>query len=294
MENGVNLSVTIEDRTKIVEVNENGANRTIRISDGPNGIDMAITTAGALREVHARTPEMLKKQDAEAFDLYQKWMGRGGPSGVIRWRGGRRQMQLPAPIPAPAQIRPVAPQQNNPFNNQPNVVPGPEQQQREMLRMLEEMRRAEGGVVNPVDPGQQAADFLQRIERDQREARRQAEGLQQQVAEIERRAMDAGAGGGVGGGGGGGVPAPGIPPRNARLGVRILEGPDSDTVTVTEVLPGERAEQLGLKPMDTIRSLNGRKITDGDSLRQTMTESKGPVVVEVVRDGETLKLAEKQ
>jgi S1-C subfamily serine protease len=143
--------------------------------------------------------------------------------------------------------------------------------------------------VNPVDPAQQAADFLQRIERDQQEARRQAEALQQHVAEAERRAMDAGGAGG----GAGGPAAPAIAPRNTRLGVRILEGPEPDAVTVTEVLPGERAAKLGLKPMDTIRSLNGRKVTDGDSLRQSITESKGPVVVEIVRDGQTLKLTEK-
>jgi hypothetical protein len=289
MEGNVNLRVTLDNGTKTVEVNEN-RERTIRISDGPNGIDMAITNGDNVREVHARTPEMLKKQDAEAFNLYEKWMGRGGPGGVIHWRGGggRGQIVLPPAIPAPARVRPVAPQQINPFNNQPNVAPGADQQQqREMLRMLEDLRRAQGGAaVNPVDPAQQAADFLQRIERDQREARRQAEVLQQQVAEIERRAMDAAARNGN-------APAPAIVPGSGRLGVRILEGPEPDTVTVTEVLPGERAEKLGLKPMDTIRSLNGQKVTDGDSLRQAITSAKGAVIVEVVRDGQTLKLAEK-
>jgi hypothetical protein len=249
---GVNLRVDLIDGAKIVEVNENANGRTIRISDGPDGIDMSIVPAGggAEREVHARTPEMLKKQDEEAFALYQKWMGRGGPGGVIHWRGGRGQMVLPPPIPA--RINPIDP--NDPA------------------------QRAQ----------QQAADFLQRMRREQIDAIRQAQQLQRDVAEMERRAAEAGgAGAGVNG-------VPGIAPRKPRLGVRILEWPERDAVTVADVLPGERAEKLGLKRMDTIRSINGQKVTDGDSLRQTIAEAKGPMVVEVVRDGETVKLAEKQ
>jgi hypothetical protein len=292
MENNVNLRVTLENGTKTVEVRENGDGRIVRISDGPDGINMSITTGDAVREVKARTPELLKKQDEEAFNLYQKWMGRGGPGGVIHWRG-RGQMPLPPAIPVvPQRVGPIAPPQIDRFHRDPNAVPpdAEQQQQREMLRMLDELRRAQGGaVVNPADNAQQdVADFLQRLqrlERDRREARRQAEDLQQHVAEVERRAIDAG---------GPGAAAPAIPPRNARLGVRILEGPDAGMVTVTEVLPGERAEKLGLKPMDTIRSINGGKVTDGDSLRQRLTSAQGAVVVEIVRDGETMKLTEKK
>jgi hypothetical protein len=239
----------LENGGKLVEVRENG-NRTL-ISDGPDGIEMSIATGDAVREVQARTPEQLKKHDEEAFNLYQKWMGRGGPGGVIQWGGRRGRIPLPPAIPAPGRIRPVAPPpppppQINPFNNQPNVAPGgPEQQQREMLRLLEELRRAQGGA------------------------------------------------GAAGGGDARAQPVPAVAPRSGRLGVRILEGPEAEMVTVTEVLPGERAEKLGLKPMDTIRSLNGHKVTDADSLRQTLVEAKGPFVVEIVRDGQTLKLAEK-
>jgi S1-C subfamily serine protease len=159
-----------------------------------------------------------------------------------------------------------------------------------MLQLLDELRRLPGaaapGAVNPpaADAARQAVDFLERLERDQREMRRQAEAFQQRVAEAERRAAEIGAG----------AAGPALPPRSARLGVRVMEGPDADMVTITDVLPGERAEKLGLRAFDTIRSINGQKVTDADSLRQTLSEAKGPVVVEILRNGESVKLAEKQ
>lgn len=295
MEGGLDLRVDLDDRTKTVEVRDRENDRTIRISDGPNGIDITISGANAEREVHARTPEMLKKQDEEAFALYQKWMGRGGPGGVIRWRGGRGgQVILPPPVRWPQGQLPPQPQQINPFIK-PDAA-ADQQQQGEMLRMLEELQRnrvggaAAADPANPAKPGDAAlrpAEIIERIERAQREARQNGEALQQQIAELERRAAAAG--------GAAAPPAgPAIPARNARIGVRVLEGPEPDSITVTEVLPGERAEKLGIKPMDTIRAINGRRVTDGDSLREAIGSAKGPVVVEIVRDGETVKLTEKQ
>jgi serine protease Do len=62
-------------------------------------------------------------------------------------------------------------------------------------------------------------------------------------------------------------------------------------VTITEVTPGNPAEQAGLKVQDTITAVNGKPITNGDDLVSTIAAMKPGTKAEVdyLRDGKPAK-----
>jgi hypothetical protein len=83
-----------------------------------------------------------------------------------------------------------------------------------------------------------------------------------------------------------------------RLGVQI-SAPDEtlraqlgDGVVVDEVLTGSRAEKIGLRKYDLIRSIDGKPITDRATLRKALTEASGPVKLDLTRGGVKLTLTE--
>src|SRR5207302_70323 len=70
------------------------------------------------------------------------------------------------------------------------------------------------------------------------------------------------------------------PPANARLGVRALPGPDdSGPVTIEHIMPGSRAEKIGLQVNDVIQTVNGQEVHGVKDLRRLVTEHPKGLVI---------------
>jgi S1-C subfamily serine protease len=52
---------------------------------------------------------------------------------------------------------------------------------------------------------------------------------------------------------------------------------------VHRVVPDSRAQRIGLKEGDVIRTVNARTVADAGALRRAVSEAQGPLVIEVVR-----------
>lgn len=284
---GVEVHMSAENGKRRVEVREPG--RTIRIDEGPDGIQMAVTGQvdgeEVTRDFQARTPEQLRQQNAEAFELYDRFAGRGG---AVRARGG---MVMPGGVVIPGgggmivrrgmprmgrveRIGPVPGRPNDPFEGadefgelhellqrQVRDARMPAGQRREMAGLLERLREIEGG--EPLADGEQADP-------------NDADALRRRLEKLE-------------------LPGAGhalsAPPRS-HLGITVDEDSD-EGVTVLHVMPDSRAERLGLEPLDVITRMNGTDVTDARDLRRAMTGAEAALVIEGTRDGEPLKLEEK-
>lgn len=173
-----NIRFSNENGNRRVEVNEPG--RTIRIDQGPNGIQMAVTGMEdgkrVTREYKARTPEELQKENPDAFELFQRWTGQAAGRGFNPAQRGaqllQRQPQRDAqmlPLVPPVQVVPDGDdfrelrnllQRRQDFGDQGALL----QQQREEIRKL-----------------------LDRMSDAHREIRQQQNNLEQRLKESERR-----------------------------------------------------------------------------------------------------------
>jgi C-terminal processing protease CtpA/Prc len=145
----------------------------------------------------------------------------------------------------------------------------PEAKRREVVGILERMRAARAGH----DP--LAADPA-RAHRQMDAFNRDADALRGRMKDLQ-------------------LPDPGdaLPPGpDARLGIEVVEDAE-EGVTVLHVIPGARAARLGVEPLDVITRVNGMAVTDARDVRRAVTDAKPPLVIEVTRDGEPVKLEEK-
>lgn len=279
---GVRVHMAVNNDKRRVEVNEPG--RTIRIDEGPDGIQMAVTGQLDGREVTrhfaARTPDELRKQNPEAFSLYDRFAGRaaGGllpqgrlivpPPGV--GGAGRALVRIvPGPDDGPVEFDDELGALDELIEQQMRDAQIPEARRREVQGVLQRLRDARARR----DP--LAADPA-RVHEQMDAFNREADALRDRMRDLE-------------------LPDPGDalpPPPDARLGIEVLEDPD-EGVTVLHVIPGARAARLGLEPLDVITRVNGQPVGDARELRRAVTEAKPPLVLEGTRDGEPLKLEEK-
>ena len=307
---------SLRNGSRVVEVID-GGNRRVTIAEGPAGIDMHVTGIdngeGVNVSVRARDADDLRRQDPDAYSIYERVMG-ARPNLQLR---GRRLLVPPVPmppVPVPPQMRrpgmfpepmpmpqpvpvppgralppavrllPLAPEGGllrRPADDLLNLEGRIRQQMRgagvadaeqqavlEALRMLREIQ-AKGQVGPPQDPEAQIKKY-----------NALSDALRKKLEDLK-------------------LPGPGDalpPPARARLGVSVATpepGAAPGGVLVTGVSPGARGERLGLRPGDVIRRVSGQAVDDPGMLRRVLTDTKDPVVLDVVRDGEPLVLTEK-
>lgn len=289
----VRVHVAFRDGVRRVVVTEQG--RTVRIEEGANGIQMSVSGRDGngdaiTRDFQARTPDELRRQNPEAFELYDRWAGRGvgmvpGIGRADRNNGGPPWLDGRFGAGAgPEEWRPLLPDARAPadelaelrerLERQMKDADTPEAQQQEVLGLLERLRAMRGGVGGGGGGGAPFAD-ADGMHRRMDAMNRQADALRERMKDLK-------------------LPDPGDtlpPPPAARLGITILEDPDQG-VTVLHIMPESRARKMGLEPLDVIKRINGKDVTDAKALRRAVTEAKSPMVIEGLRDGEPLKLEE--
>lgn len=183
----LNLRMQIENGVRKVQVIEQNG-RIVRIESGPNGINMAVTGVDedgdrVTRQYQARTPDELRQQNPEAFELFQRWGQRGA------FQPGRRG---PVALPRPrVQLLPpeLEPGAGDPMLEMEQLLQrgmdpaGADAAARhlaEITGMLEQLRRRRAAGVDPFDDG-----IGQRLWRERQAAQRQAQELERQ-----KRALD--------------------------------------------------------------------------------------------------------
>ena len=90
-----------------------------------------------------------------------------------------------------------------------------------------------------------------------------------------------------------------LPPTWRRLNAGVVawspEGKDETAcVRVMQVFPSSRGEKIGLAPDDVIRKVNQKDVHSVLDLRRAVVREKGLLVIEVLRDGQTVELREKE
>ena len=294
------LHVVVNGGAKTIEAVDRG--RRVRITEGPDGIDLSVTgTDAAGRPVteryQAKTLDELREKNPDAAKLYETWASIGGELGMNGRLGGGRviirdgrvapgrlldaeQLELEIPV----QRLPIRPMPIDPFG--PLILPGGAGDDLQALRgrLLDDMRQArtdlaqQRRVLEQVErlmrtqlAGIGPDDFAERME----QYNRLSDELRQTLQDLK-------------------LPDPGEalpPPAKSRLGISLEQRLDG-SIAVGNLLPGTRADKLGLKPGDVIQKVNGQAVASAKELRKVVTEAKEKLTVEVLRDGQVVKLQE--
>jgi hypothetical protein len=250
---------------KEIQVQEDG--KKVHITENAEGIKVVVTEKDpngkeATREFKAKTAEDLKKNHPEAYELYIKHSG-----GV--------QLNI-----APGVLRPVPAQPLRPgLRNNPQL----EEQKKRMEQLLKQLG----------PQGEKAAAQLKELEELQKKLfdnNGNVNDLEKLLDELFKAA-------------GGGVAVPGVPAEDGRPRLGVEVQPVDDTlrnqlgidhgVVVRRVLPGSRAEKLGLREHDILQKAGGRKIEGIEDLRRAVEENK-KLALEGVRGGKPQKWEEKE
>ena len=264
-------------------VQDGSGRRKVTIVEGPAGIDLTVTGMEnglpVVVRFTARSAEELRDQDPDAYRVYRRWAGNAGAP----FMRGRRLI-----IPPRVQFRPMPPpipEQRPPADDLPDLearvlkqlqearVP-PEKRQPvwDLLRQLQELQ-AEGPAVAAEDWNRQTERYNVL-----------SDTLRDKLRDLK-------------------LPDPGDalpPPAKSRLGISVgpadpnVVGPGADAgLTVHRVVPDSRAQRIGLKEGDVIRTVNARTVADAGALRRAVSEAQGPLVIEVVRRGRPETVREK-
>jgi S1-C subfamily serine protease len=84
------------------------------------------------------------------------------------------------------------------------------------------------------------------------------------------------------------------PPANTRLGVSVGGGGQLGPMVIREVAEKSRAERIGLQAGDVLRKVDGKEVASVAELRKVVAAKASGLVVEVTRDGDDVKLTEKE
>lgn len=283
------MHVSIVNGNRVVEIQEPG--RTIRIEQGEAGISMKVT--GRLggqqvtRTFNARTPEQLRRDNPQAFNLFQKFAGNGniiqfGFQGNINLRlnalnaANRMAAANGGLVFVPVAVHQPAPPNGDNLERlqdklleQMRVRNLADPQQEEVKGLLKQLREG----LQPTNNAANNADKDAQL----REYDRNCDALRKKLADLN-------------------LPDPGEalpPPASARLGVTVgEESALGQGLVITHVLAGSRAEKLGLKDLDVIQKVNGKPVHSTPDLRKLVTDNPKGLIVEGLRDGQPLKLQE--
>jgi hypothetical protein len=81
------------------------------------------------------------------------------------------------------------------------------------------------------------------------------------------------------------------PPAKTRLGVSLLS--EDGRMLVQQVGDESRGQRMGLKPGDVIRKVDGNEVANVGDLRKAVAAKEKGLVIEILRDGDEVKLTEK-
>jgi hypothetical protein len=276
---GVQLRMQIlgDNGAKELRVTEN--DRSVRIREDADGIKVEVTepdAAGkpATKEYKAKDAAELKKNHPEAAEIYEKYAGRMN----VRILNGAGLPGVP---------------------NRPRAFGQPNPRLEEYRRRVEEMLRnlgPQGGVML------RELQELERLQQKMLEENGDLRKLMDEVRRAQERLLR-----GLNENGnpvppGAPAPPPGAPAEQAprpRLGVEMAE-PDETLrsqlgldggVIVRRVLPGSRADKLGLREHDILLKLNDRPITGAEQFRGMLEEEKR-FRIEGLRGGKPFKAEE--
>jgi hypothetical protein len=283
--------------SRTIEVEQPGRRLTIR--EGPGGIELNVRGNDDGHDVNvtvrARDLDELRRQDPDAYELYERVAGarsnlnlRGRRLVVPAVPGPQRPLPVPVPVQPPragARLLPLAPPEGiarPPADDlmqlearlrrqmqAAGVAPAEQEAVLQALQMLREIQDR-GRLATPED-----------LEAQVKKYNALSDALRQKLEELK-------------------LPGPGDalpPPARARRGVSVAPpgapGAADEGVLVRMVMPQSRGEKVGLLGGDVIRKVNGKPVTDAAALRRELTELKEPLVLDVKRGGEDLVLREK-
>jgi hypothetical protein len=254
------IRLSVQDGNRVFDVTDSG--RDVRIVQEPGGgITMSVTGLvdgkRVTEEYSAADAEELKRENPEAFALYEQWTG--GAMG-LRF-GGRMQFRGGIQIaPFPVQPMPVLPDEMEllraRLDKQMRENKVKEAERTEVNAAVEKLAevRATGGMEKYTEQCDELRKTLEQYKLDPGEL----------------------------------LP----PPAKARLGVSVSA--EEGRLFVQKVGEKSRAERVGLKAGDQIRKVDGKEIGTVAELRKLVTENQKKLTVDVTRDGEDVKLEEKE
>jgi hypothetical protein len=252
------VSVGVVDGKRVLEVNEGG--REIKLTvDDDGGLVMSVTgwTDGqrVTEEYAAKDAEQLKAENPEAHALFERWSGVGGRGVFMRNVNPRLGLIQMGP---------------------PVVLDELDQLRARLERQMRDgnMKEADRAAVNK-GLDQLVAARTDRLPNTGME--RYTEQCDAFRKVLEQHKLDAG------------ELLP--PPANARLGVSI--GGEAGRLFVKEIAEKSRATRIGLKADDVIRKVDGKEIATVTDLRKAVAAKTKGLVVEITRDGQEMKLTEK-
>ena len=292
------VRINVVNGTRMTEVFD--GDLRVSITEGPQGVEVVVNAIEDGRQVveraRAANPAELKARHPAAYELYERYALEGNalvlppnvivPPGLIGPRQPGPFLIRPNPgVPGPLLIRPG----NGPGGivlrppgddlaalrqdllNQMRKADVPADKQKDILRRLGELQQMQetGVVAPPIGPDAEAKQI--------RAYNEKSDELRKMIAELK-------------------LPDPGEalpPPANARLGISV--GAETGRgVLVTRVLPGSRADKVGVRPRDEIHKVNGQRVLTAKDLRRAVSAApEKPLVVEGVRDGKAFRLEEK-
>jgi len=280
---GTQVTSSIVNGQSRVTVEDGTGRRKVVITEGPAGIDLLITGTRdgkpAAARFKARSADDLRDQDPEAYRVYRRWAG----NGTAPFMRGRRLIVPPRPqfriLPPPDPV--LRPPGDDLLEletrvlkqlEQSNVPAEKRQPVRDLLRQLQQIQ-AEGAAPAAEEWNKQIEHY-----------NLLSDTLRDKLAALK-------------------LPDPGDalpPPAKSRLGVSVgpadpgVVGPGADAgLTVHRVVPDSRAERIGLKEGDVIRTVNGKAVADTGALRRAVAEATDPLVIEVTRAGKPETVREK-
>jgi hypothetical protein len=255
------ITVDEEDRQfEIVKEEDGGIRITVTaVEDGKPVIET----------YSARSEAELREQEPEAYAVFERWGNAAAGGGAIEIRAG--QIVFDNRVVGMG-VRDEIDLLRERLEEQMREGRVAAAQVRDVLSQLDKLQAArQGGLAGiPAEPGRQIKEYF-----------RLSDLLRKKLAELKLDAGDDA------------LP----PPPNQRLGVQITMEADPFTgdikgLLVQMVVGDSRAAKIGVKAADLIRRINDRPIRSTRDIREALGQAKDALVVEVVRDGKTIKLTE--
>ena len=271
---GRNVHVIIGEDSKTVEVSQ-GAMR-IRIAQRAGEVEVSVTANEEGKEVtetyRGRDADELKRLSPEAHELLDRWGGGPGRRWMLRVAGSNIVVDDGEFHMRSVVLEDELSIYRGRLDGQLRDAGTPEDQRRWLRDHLDKMqavqRSRDAGA--PDDRQQANEQYLKLVDE-----------LRDKLAELK-------------------LPDPGtwLPPgAKARLGVALRppdpDGDGPDGLTIMDVTAGARGEKLGMKVGDIVRRVKGQAVKTIHELRRAVMECKGPLEVDVERDGQEIKLSEK-
>jgi len=265
----VQMRVQVLNGNAVKQIHAEQDGKKIDITEDGDGIKMKVTEKDAqgketVKEFNAKNEEELKKNHPEAHEIYKKHAG-----GVQFNVGGAG---FGGPGIRPLRIQPLRPN-----------------------RLMEDQRRRMEEMLKPFGP--QGEELLKQLKQMEELQQKLFEGgnlgdVQKRMEELLKKQQEAARG------------VQGLPNSEAGKPVFGVEVGDLDPalkaqlgldkgVAVRRVLPGSRADKLGVQEHDILQRVNGRDIDGALSLRLAVEQEK-KLSLEGLRAGKPLKLEEKE